>query len=114
MIIDRTALPDEYPGYDIKPSYGEASALEIWWIWSTPSLPLLLCPLKPRVVAPDRILCMGQIEQTVCKQMIDVKLWLLYSNTWNHLTVNKMISGSFKKVINQMCLPIIYIFNIYV
>ena len=32
---------------------------------------------------------MGQIEQTVCKQMTDVKLWLLYNNTWNHLTVCK-------------------------
>ena len=29
---------------------------------------------------------MGQIEQTVYKQMIDVKLWLLYINTWKHLT----------------------------
>ena len=25
----------------------------------------------------------------ICKQMTDVKLWLLYSNTWNHLTVCK-------------------------
>ena len=30
---------------------------------------------------------MGQIEQTVCKQITDVKSWLLYSNTWNHLIV---------------------------
>ena len=26
---------------------------------------------------------MGQVEQTMCKEMTDVKLWLLYSNTWN-------------------------------
>ena len=32
---------------------------------------------------------MGQIEQTVCKQMTDVELWLLYNNTWNYLTVCK-------------------------
>ena len=25
----------------------------------------------------------------VCKDMTDVELWLLYSNTWNHLTVCK-------------------------
>ena len=42
--------------------------------------------------------------------MTDVKLWLLYSNTWNHLNVcKKMISGLFKNVIYKMCLQIIYI-----
>ena len=30
---------------------------------STPSLPSLLGPLWPGVVAPDRVLSMGQIEQ---------------------------------------------------
>ena len=74
---------------------------------STPSL--LLDPLSPGVVAPDRVLSMGQIEQTVCKQMTDVKLWLLYSNTWNHL---KKSSDLIKNVIYKMCLEIIYIFNI--
>ena len=30
----------------------------------------------------------------VCKQMTDVKLLLLHSNTWNHLTMCKqMING---------------------
>ena len=41
--------------------------------------------------------------------MTDVKLLLLHSNTWNHLTVwhkKKMSSGSFKNVINKMCLEI--------
>ena len=28
--------------------------LELWGIWSTPSLPLLSGPLWPRVVAPDK------------------------------------------------------------
>ena len=32
---------------------------------------------------------MGQIEQTVCKQMTEVKLSLLYSNSWNYSTVYK-------------------------
>ena len=29
------------------------------------------------------------ISFDVCKQMIDVKLLVLHSNTWNHLTVRK-------------------------
>ena len=36
--------------------------LEIRGMRSTPSLPLLPGPLWPRVVAPDRVLSMGQME----------------------------------------------------
>ena len=36
--------------------------LELWGMQSTPSLPFLPGPLCPRVVAPDRVLSMGQIE----------------------------------------------------
>ena len=36
--------------------------LELWGMWSTPSLPLLPGSLWPGVVAPDRVLFMGQIE----------------------------------------------------
>ena len=36
--------------------------LELWGMWSTPSLPSLLGPLWLGVIAPDRVLCMGQIE----------------------------------------------------
>ena len=43
------------------------------------------------------VLSMDQIEQTVCKQMTDVKLWLLYSNTWNHLIVCKKEHRWFQK-----------------
>ena len=39
--------------------------------------------------------------------MADVKLWVLYRNSWNHLTVCQN-SVSFKNVINKMCLLIIY------
>ena len=76
-----------------------------WWGFSNagvlgnveyPSLPLLLVLLWPSVVAPDRVLSKSQIEQIVSKQMTDVKLWLLYSNIWNHLTVYK--KGLFKNV----------------
>ena len=50
-------------------------------MWNIPSFQLLPDPLEPAVVAPNKVLSMGQLEQTVCDQMIDVKLWLLYSNT---------------------------------
>ena len=36
--------------------------LELWGMQSTPSLPLLPDPLQPGVVAPNRVLSMGQIE----------------------------------------------------
>ena len=36
--------------------------LELWRMWSTPSLPSPQGPVWPRVVAPDRVLSMGQIE----------------------------------------------------
>ena len=44
--------------------------------------------------------------------MTDVKLWLLYINTWNYLTVLKS-SKSFKNVIYKMNLQIIYIIYMY-
>ena len=49
--------------YAIKQSDGEASVtLELWGIQSTPSLTLLPGLLWPGLVAPDRVLSMGQIE----------------------------------------------------
>ena len=55
--------PNECRGYDTKQSDAEASVmLDLWGMQSTPSLPLLLGPLWPRVIAPDRVLSMGQIE----------------------------------------------------
>ena len=55
--------PNECPGYDTKLSDREASVmLELWGMQSTPLLPSLPGPLYLRVVAPDRVLCMGQIE----------------------------------------------------
>ena len=65
--------PNECPVYDIKQPDGEAPVLEIWGMWSTPSLPLFPGLLLPGVVGPDRVLSMNQIElfdiQTMCKQM---------------------------------------------
>ena len=77
---------------------------------STISLPLLPDSLWPGVVAPDKVQSMDQTEQTVWKQMTDVKLWLLYSNTWNHLSVGKKSLGLFNNIINKMYLQIIYIY----
>ena len=69
----RPSPPNECPEYDIKPSDGEAPEMEPWGMWSTPSLPLLLDPLWPGVVASDRVLSMGQNEHfdiwTACKRM---------------------------------------------
>ena len=47
--------------------------MELWGMWTKPSLPSLLSPLWPRVVAPEKIILMGQIQllsiQAECKQM---------------------------------------------
>ena len=42
---------------------------ELWEMRSTPSLPSLPGPLWPRVVAPDRVISMGQIELN-CQLML--------------------------------------------
>ena len=43
--------------YDTKQSHGE-----VWGMWSTPLLALLPSLLLPRVVTPDRVLSIDQIE----------------------------------------------------
>ena len=54
---------NECSGYDTKQSDEEVLVmLELWRMRNTPSLPSLPCPLWPRVVAPDRIQSMDQIE----------------------------------------------------
>ena len=54
---------NEFPGYDTKQSDGEAPViLELWGMWNTASMLLLPVPLRPRVLIPDRVLSMGQIE----------------------------------------------------
>ena len=51
---------NECSGYDTKQSDGEVPAvLELWGMWSTPSLPLLPGPLWPGVLALDKALSMG-------------------------------------------------------
>ena len=54
---------NECPAYDTKQSDGEAPViLELWRMWSTPLLPLLPGALWSGVVAPERVLSVGQIE----------------------------------------------------
>ena len=53
---------NECPEYNTNTSDGEALALEIYGIWSTPLWALLPGQLLPKVVAPDRVLSTGQIE----------------------------------------------------
>ena len=50
------------PEYDTKSDDEVPVLLELWGMRSTPSLPTLPGPLWPRVVTPDRILSIGQIE----------------------------------------------------
>ena len=55
--------PNECPQYDSKQFDGEVPVmLELWEMWSTPLLPSLTGPHWTRVVAPNRVLSMSQIE----------------------------------------------------
>ena len=49
--------------------------LELWEMQSIPSLPLLPGPLWPRVVVPDRVLSIGQIEVN-CILMLNWIVWI--------------------------------------
>ena len=61
--IEPPTTTNECPGYDIKQSDCEVLIiLEIWRIRITPSLPSLPGLLWPRMVAPNRVLSMGQVE----------------------------------------------------
>ena len=51
---------NKYPGYDTKQSDGEVPVMvELWGMWSTPSLPLLPGSLKSGMGALNRALSMG-------------------------------------------------------
>ena len=54
------------------------------------------------------------IYLNVSKQMTDVKLSLLHSNTWNHLTMCKKWAQACLKMLSTKCVYKSYIFNIYV
>ena len=76
---------NECPGYDTKQSDGEVSVmLELWGMWSTLSLALLPGSLWLGVVAPDRVLSMGQIELN-CVIMLNRIVWNRTVLTFNCL-----------------------------
>ena len=63
---------------DTKQSDGEVPVmLELWGMQSTPSLPLFPLSLWPRVIAPDRVLPMGQIELN-CVLLLN---WIVWNRT---------------------------------
>ncbi len=67
--------PNECPGYDTKQSDGEiAVMLQLTGIRSTPSLPSLPAPLKPEMIALDRVLSMDQVELN-CVLMLNWTVW---------------------------------------
>ena len=51
--------------------------LELWGMQSTPSLPSLPGPLWNGMVAPDRVVSMGQIELN-CALMLN---WIVWNRT---------------------------------
>ena len=74
----KTPLHNQCPGYDTKQFDGEVPVmLELWGMQSTPSLPSLPGPLRPRVLAPDRVLSIGQIELN-CVLMLN---WIVWNRT---------------------------------
>ena len=100
----RRPSPNECPAYDSRNFYGNSPVmLKLWGIRSTPSLPSLPGPLWPGVLAPDRVLSMGQIEvfgiqivyfnvYTERKQITYAKLnWLEYNSLIIWLCVNKWL-----------------------
>ena len=75
--------PNMCSGYDIKHSDSEVLVMqEIWGIRSTPLLLSLPGPLWFIVVAPDRVLCMGQIKLN-CILMLNWIIWNKIIFTFN-------------------------------
>ena len=71
----RPPSPNKFPEYDTKQSDGEVPVmLELWGMWSTPTLPSHTGLLLPGVLAPDRALSMGQTELN-CLLMINWTAW---------------------------------------
>ena len=74
--------PNKDLGYDTKSDGEDQEMLEFWGMRSTPSLPSLLAPLWPWVVAPDRVLFMGQIDLN-CVFMLNWIVWIKTLFTFN-------------------------------
>ena len=65
------------PGYNTKQADGEAPViLELWGMRSTPLLPSLPGPLRFGVVAPDRVLPIGQMELNLTTELFAIELFI--------------------------------------
>ena len=78
-----TTTTKECHEYDTKQYDGEAPVMsELWEMQNTLLLPLLLGPLWPEVVAPDRVLSRDQIELN-CLLMLNWIVWNRTVSTFN-------------------------------
>ena len=87
---------NEFLGYDTKQSNGEALVmLELWGMQNTPSLPSISNPLRPGMVAPDKVLSMGQRELWHSNSQTNdlSKIELLEIELFNHLTMCKQMTN---------------------
>ena len=67
----KTPSPIDFPVYGTKHSDGEVPVmLKLWGMRNDPSLPSLPSPFWTRVVVPDRVPSLGQIELN-CVLMIN-------------------------------------------
>ena len=67
--------PNQSPRYDCKQCDGEVPVkMELWETRSISSMPSIPGPLWSRVVAPDRVICMGQIELN-CMILLNSIAW---------------------------------------
>ena len=98
---------NDCPGYDTKQSDGEVLVmLGLWGMWSTPLLPLLPGPLWPGMVAPDRVLSMGQIELN-CILMLNWIVWI--RTVWlNWIAWNRNVFDYQTVYLHLNCLLMLY------
>ena len=89
-----TPVSQRVSWYDIRSFDGKAPVLEIWGMWSTPSLPSSPGLLWTRMIAPDIVLSMDQkIELFDYLNWVQTNGWyfielvVIHNNTWNQLTL---------------------------
>ena len=104
--------PDECPRYDTKQSDGEIPVmLTLWGMRNTPWLPSLPGSLYPGMVAPDRVLSMGQIKlnhgigclmflHVNCIPMLNWTGWNRTVLTFNY--VNKISTYTKQNCLNKL------------
>ena len=99
--LQRCKTPKRVSWYDTKQSDDEALVmLEHWGIKSTPLLPSLPGTFELRVVAPDRVLSMGQIELNYIL-MLNWIVWNRTVLTFKMCTYAKLKCLKFKSTLNN-------------